>query len=426
MTNTNLNNVKEIEKAIDDIRNPYISYYRDIINEKSIKKYDIVCFSLFHPDQIIPLFLLAKYLKSLNKGLHIHVFGMYEDQINTTLMFSNTKYLKSKLSNYFDSIGLIDVCFYLDKLIKDIRKSKNIPYYIDESYGFISSKFTYNLTKNVIKQIPQSDFMPGQIINILYSKGCYWSKCKFCSIKEHSNYYVGNIKHIINIMKLYSNNNNVILRFRDCCLSPNILIQLADIILEQNIKITWCCRARLEQTFTDSYFSKLSKAGCIMMSFGVESTVNRINTLIGKGVNYENLQRITILCKKYGIATKLTAIINFPTETPEEALVNIQRLTDISVNCLDIKLNDFILFDNTWISNHMDDYSLVEMVENSDFHIYKASKNKNFELQERTKKVYEKYYDFFDNKAGFLSEEHMLLYLKKFGLNKLLKWKEGK
>lgn len=429
-----VNSFSDIENIIDNKEfNPYIEFYRDILKDIKLDKYCSICISLFHPDQIIPLFSLCKMIKTINHNIYIVVHGNLEDQINTDILFNNLDdNIKKQINIYIDSIVFGNLSEKFEDLLEIISSDSSIKreeyelinkqscYYIDDENG---SKFNFSLNKDIMTKLPKSNFMPEDIINIISSVGCYWSKCSFCSIKEHWKYEPMNYDNIIDNFKVISKYGKNIIRFRDCCLHPNQLKEISLRILKNKMDNKWCCRARFEDGFDDDLIELISQAGCIMISFGVESFVPRINKLMNKGIQLSNINHIVKTCYKNGIAVKLTAIACFPTETLEEAKENINKLLDIQDYCVDIKLNKFILFKDSYIASHPSEYNLriTDSECKGNISIYKNYIDLNIE-SDNTEDFYNKYLEGVQLRTSFISEEHMLLYLNRYGLKKCMQF----
>jgi Fe-S oxidoreductase len=404
-------------------RNPYIEFFEKTIDNLIGDETKFIAFPLFHPDQIIPLFTLCRMIKEKNYKIHIHVYGNLEDQINTKLLFENvTNENRYKLGKYVDSIGTGEshkyiVKIYQENVHKDISSDSMTALYQYEE------KDIFDINNSILDNLPKSYFMPTDILNIVVSLGCYWGRCNYCSIKEHNRYKKKNIDGIIAILKvIYENGKFPIIRFRDCCLSPRDLDKVADRLLTEDIQMKWCCRARLEKEFNQELFIKLKKAGCIMISFGIESFHINTSSNMNKGIDVDKSLEIIKACHKAGIAVKLTAITGFPTESFEEALYNIAMLKEASKFCVDVKVNKFILFNNTDISSNPEKYGIIinNYIEDHSFQYYSDYITKTKLDYDKQQILTNEQNELYKSLSPFISEEHLLLYLCKYDLEKCM------
>ncbi|WP_026655523.1 hypothetical protein [Butyrivibrio sp. AE3003] len=417
-TKLSVERMDDIEQMIDDIDNPYTLFMdRETWDDKN--GYRMIAIALFHPDQIVPTFMIAKHLRENGYMGHVHIFGMNEDQISTSMLFENSGGCESGLRKYFDSVGMTSIEKYIEEIYIRIEEGRDIPFYIDDSVPFISKKkFEYiiDLHRDCY---PQYSFYPGKIINILYSRGCYWSRCAFCSISKHCEYEMERLNILEDLFRKNSDFSDTVFRFRDCCLSPESIKAIIEIIRTNGFNIRWCCRARFDTAFNEELIDGMATSGCIMISLGVETTIDRLNGLMRKGVNYKNIKKYVQLFSDRGIAVKLTAMSNLPTETVQEAYDNLSNFHELEEYITDIKINSFRLFKDTHIASKPECYGLRICNNFVDYRIYVPY------TQVDDRGVQQAYdvacvYDndsSFDNLSGFISEEHMLLYICRYGID---------
>lgn len=422
-TQEDLRDISEIEKVIrNKARNPYIPFYEYIISSLVDSDSLFFAIALFHPDQIIPAFTLCDMIKERRQDIHIHIFGNLEDQINTKILFgkmSSEHYVK--LRKYFDSVSFGNSHRYIREIyIKESfneRKKDEITIYTYED------KQISNISDYAISNLPASRLMPKDVLNIIVSGGCYWGQCSYCSIQTHSRYWREDINHVVDMVEEIAKNGRYsIVRFRDCCLTPHDLNILSDEIIERKIKIRWCCRARFEKNFSKELFEKMNKAGCLMVSFGIESFHPKVSENMNKGIDLSNSYRIIEDCYRSGIAVKLTAIYDYPTETFEQELFNLSELRKISDFCVDVKVNKFLLFENTAISCTPEKYGLEKLQSSSqhDMKFICDFKRMNNLKDDEIEKINCMREEIEESCNCFMSEEHLLLYLEKYGLDKCM------
>jgi len=341
-----------VEIVNDETANPYREIFNILVPSILEGNPKIIAIALFHPDQIIPVFTLAHVLHMLGYEGHITLFGNYEDQICTRdLMGGDPKGLFEKVMQYFDSIIIGEFESTLVELVRrkalngeigDIRNlltSKGIREYY-EDIGKMDVEA--NLDRDYSKLLPKSDFLPRDVINLVISKGCYWSKCKYCSIKRHhGRYEIMPVGKAVDLLEYYSSlPRTEVVRFRDYCISPGYLRKFANEIMKRGVRAKWTCRARFEKGFDSVTFEMLREAGCIMLSYGIETFHWRVSREMNKGIDVNNSYNIIQECSRSDIAIKLTALCGFPTETTEEAEFNISRLLSMSNYVIDIQYND--------------------------------------------------------------------------------------
>jgi anaerobic magnesium-protoporphyrin IX monomethyl ester cyclase len=104
--------------------------------------------------------------------------------------------------------------------------------------------------------------------------------------------------------------------------------KICDEIVNRKIDIPWDCQTRVDQ-ITPEILAKMKKAGCEVVTFGIESGCQRILDAINKKTSVEQNERGIRMVKKAGLSVVTSVIIGFPGETPDtikETLRFVQRL----------------------------------------------------------------------------------------------------
>lgn len=100
-------------------------------------------------------------------------------------------------------------------------------------------------------------------------------------------------------------------------LSKSYVYAFCEGLLKKNIKLKWGCQTRAD--LVDEEMLKLmKKAGCQLISCGVESGSERIRKLLHKPVPEEVYFRFVALCRKAGLETNTFWIFGHPTETLDD------------------------------------------------------------------------------------------------------------
>lgn len=94
--------------------------------------------------------------------------------------------------------------------------------------------------------------------------------------------------------------------------------EICDIIIGKKLKIKWQCRSRADMKLNLNLLGKMKKAGCRMIQFGIEAGSQRIQKVINKNLNLENVSKLLKNVKKAGILIYGNLMIGHPTETKEE------------------------------------------------------------------------------------------------------------
>ena len=159
----------------------------------------------------------------------------------------------------------------------------------------------------------------GPFTFIVSSRGCPGG-CTFC-IKHLSYQYSVRVRSPEKIMeelwvlkKLGINNIHM---YSDLfTVSRDQVMGLCKLMIEQNINIKWMCNSRVD--FVDQEMLELmGKAGCWLISWGIESGSEQILKNVHKGITTEKVARALNWSKKAGIMNWGYFIIGLPGETEE-------------------------------------------------------------------------------------------------------------
>jgi anaerobic magnesium-protoporphyrin IX monomethyl ester cyclase len=85
---------------------------------------------------------------------------------------------------------------------------------------------------------------------------------------------------------------------------------------EANPGVTWGCAGRVNLV-DDEIFTKMKRAGCISVAYGIESGSQRMLDLMDKRVTVEEAERALVLTERYFGDNDISLMIGFPGETEE-------------------------------------------------------------------------------------------------------------
>ena len=185
-----------------------------------------------------------------------------------------------------------------------------------------------------ISQLPCPDFSglpldsylaPALVLPLNLGKGCYWNSCRFCEISYINNlpgssFRVKPARLIVDqLQELSERYHTPFFQFTDESCSPELLEEMADIIIARNLKLYYLCYARLEPGFTVERLKKLRQSGLRKLMFGLESGSDETLKKISKGITASQAEQVLKNCKEAGVNIRLFVILGFPGETLEQA-----------------------------------------------------------------------------------------------------------
>jgi anaerobic magnesium-protoporphyrin IX monomethyl ester cyclase len=146
-------------------------------------------------------------------------------------------------------------------------------------------------------------------------RGCPYN-CSYCvmplmsgrKIRYHSvNYMIKQIKWLVNDL------NIGLFMFWDelATFNKNQMIECCKRMINERIKAKWFCTTRVDR-FDEELARYMKKAGCKMITFGIESGSQKVLDKNNKGIKIEQTIKAVKAARKYGIKTIGHFIIGLP------------------------------------------------------------------------------------------------------------------
>lgn len=159
--------------------------------------------------------------------------------------------------------------------------------------------------------------MPKRRISIITSRGCPYH-CTFCFHSIFGHRYRGrtaeNVFDEIELLHKKYDVRGFVFEDDTFVLDKKRVHKLCDLITESELKIYWTCNARTD-LIDDELIRKMKRAGCIAISYGIESGNQNQLDKIKKGIIVENAYKVIDMTKKAGILTHGFIMIGIPGET---------------------------------------------------------------------------------------------------------------
>jgi radical SAM superfamily enzyme YgiQ (UPF0313 family) len=188
-------------------------------------------------------------------------------------------------------------------------------------------KYCYNNT----------NILPSPFTIIESSRGCPFD-CIFCNKIMHGNKYRHiSTEKLISEIKLLVNEYGVkSVYFQDLefLIKRKRIIEFCNHMIAEKISLKWGCAARCKD-INEEVLQKMKDAGCVIISFGVESLSDKVLTSINKKVEYKDIKRAKQLCDKIGIIFNAFTISGFPSETIWTALLSFVRAKMLRITYTD-------------------------------------------------------------------------------------------
>lgn len=173
---------------------------------------------------------------------------------------------------------------------------------------------------------------------LMLAHGCYWHQCSFCdvSLDYIKRYEVSPVKLTVDRMKkLFAETGSSGFHFVDEAAPPAVLKELSKELVDQKLSFSWWGNIRFEKTFTPELTEKMSDAGCVAVSGGLEVASDRLLKMMKKGVTVEQVARVTKNFRDSKVLVHAYLMYGFPTETLQETIDSLERVRQLfEAGCL--------------------------------------------------------------------------------------------
>lgn len=314
----------------------------EILDEK-IKRHQpkLIAFTVPFPGNLFSALRCAQFIKYEYPHIKVAMGGGY---CNTELRSLSD----SRIFDYVDYISLDDGEIPLRKIIDHV--AGEIPAdQLERTFILKNGKVTcQNHTPNTIihhKNLPAPTYQgldlnaylsfldvinpmhrmwtDGRWNKLTIAHGCYWKQCSFCdvSLDYIGNYQNTTAKNLVDKMEILMQETGFNgFHFVDEAAPPKDMKALAEEIIARGLKVQWWTNIRFEKTFTSELCELLARSGCIAVTGGLEVASDRLLTMMKKGVDIEQVRRVTKAFTDNGILVHAYLMYGFPTQTEQETI----------------------------------------------------------------------------------------------------------
>jgi anaerobic magnesium-protoporphyrin IX monomethyl ester cyclase len=167
--------------------------------------------------------------------------------------------------------------------------------------------------------------------HVVSSRGCP-GKCTFCGSPKFWGHKVRfrSPENFVRELELLHSKGTSFFYFSDDTFTINKkrVIEICQRILEKGLKITWFAISRADY-INEEILYWMRKAGCIQISYGVESGSEKIRGLLGKPLRTDHIKQAFALTHGYGILARAYFIYGSPEETWETIQETLDLIKEI-------------------------------------------------------------------------------------------------
>ena len=178
-------------------------------------------------------------------------------------------------------------------------------------------------------------YTPEQLGWVMTSRGCPYD-CAYCNSKaiwERKVRFISleSVLDEINYLKRTFRVGHINFMDDSFTVSRKRVFDLCSMLIENRTGITWSCLTRAD-LIDNEIAVKMKEAGCIKVDIGIESGSKRIQRLINKGINLDDVKRSSDILKRHGIFWTGFFMIGFPTETKDDIMETLKFMKEVNPN----------------------------------------------------------------------------------------------
>jgi radical SAM superfamily enzyme YgiQ (UPF0313 family) len=280
----------------------------NIIREKNPDIVGISCYT-FNRHACIKL---ARLVKEINQRIRIVFGGPHSSVMHAQLL---------KTYEDIDMVVLNEGEITFLEIVQNLKEGKsfeNLPGIIYKNGGqIINNGFRQPLEDLDELPVPANYFKYKRIIT---SRGCP-GRCIFCDTPYLWGQKVrlrstGNVVDELEILNKKYGLSSFIISDDTFTFDKNRTIEICKEIIRRGLKITWDCRSRVNFV-CEERLRWMKKAGCVIVSYGIESGSQKILNNLKKGITTEQIKKAAALTRKFGFKLNYFIIVGSPGETDD-------------------------------------------------------------------------------------------------------------
>ena len=270
---------------------------------------------------------MARIAKSANPNCVVIIGGQHATSVGD-MIFSEISEID------FIAMGEGEVLMdrFLGELESDSRNWASIAGLIYKEKGEIQSVPQEGLLRELdTMPFPARDLLPlekfashahmrfgNKTASLISSRGCPW-KCSYCSsfVTMGRLYRYRSPQNVVDEMEEMHRKwgvDNFIFWDDVFTVRHDRVFGFCDELRRRQLDVTWWCMSRTDR-MTPELAEAMADAGCVMISFGIESGSDQTLKRIRKQVDLEVVKEAIAYCNAAGIRTQGTFILGFPFET---------------------------------------------------------------------------------------------------------------
>lgn len=155
--------------------------------------------------------------------------------------------------------------------------------------------------------------------SMMSSRGCPWSRCKFCYKGCRSAYRRHSPERVVKEMEWVARDFGVReVSFWDDVFAVNEewILRFCSLLERSELDMVWSCYGRADMV-TAAMLKRMGETGCHSLYIGFESASQEILDLCGKGIRLDQVRNAVRWAHEAGISVRGSFMVGLPGETPE-------------------------------------------------------------------------------------------------------------
>jgi radical SAM superfamily enzyme YgiQ (UPF0313 family) len=172
------------------------------------------------------------------------------------------------------------------------------------------------------------NFNGYQLVPIIASRGCRWSRCTFCA--ERFYWRIRSARNFVDELAWLVDRGCTLFMFNESDLNgmPEKLLEICDEIIRRTINVRLTGQLRIQKTSDRAFYDKLRAAGFVALRFGVDAFSANTLRLQKKGYTVDMVRQNLRDCWEAGIFTEVNWVIGVPGETDADCEEGIQLILE--------------------------------------------------------------------------------------------------
>lgn len=190
---------------------------------------------------------------------------------------------------------------------------------------------------NVIQAVP---LYKTPSVGIITSRGCP-GNCTFCSrtikgktVHHSANYIFQLILHLYDVYKI----KQVVFLDDTFTDDQKFLEELCRLFINSDSKFAWTCQSRID-TVDTSLLKLMKQAGCLLISYGVESIDDGILKSINKKINTAQVTEVLKLTREAKILSRTYIMVGHLKDTLETIRTTMKRLKSLKTDFVTVSVS---------------------------------------------------------------------------------------